>query len=201
MKLDLSRRIHVPCAESSYLDDVTIGIQWSAMSWKRVTSLPCTIQKLRNFAYEELDHCRLIVKLDLGVSGFLTIPCVKFLRISNWNVSVAWLTFPRSDQHDFERSKPFGNVVRISIQNALRFWKQAPQNTLKTIVMPACEQNDQKKCVSGRHIKDNPNGLQVNVSFSNIWWASTVSLLAIRHDCVARSYRFLYRLLVHGTCM
>ena len=56
--------------------------------------------------------------------------------------------------------------------------------------MPTCEQNDQKKLVSERHIKDNKNGKQVNFSFSKMWWASKVSLLAIRNDCVVRSYRF-----------
>ena len=40
------------------------------------------------------------------------------------------------------------------------------------------------------HIKDNKNGKEVNFSFSKIWWASKVSLLAIENDCVARSYRF-----------
>ena len=44
--------------------------------------------------------------------------------------------------------------------------------------------------VSGRHIKDNKNGKQLNFSFSKIWWASKYSLLAIGNDCVARSYRF-----------
>ena len=40
------------------------------------------------------------------------------------------------------------------------------------------------------HIKDEKNGKQVNFSFSKIWWASKVSLLAIENDCVARSCRF-----------
>ena len=44
--------------------------------------------------------------------------------------------------------------------------------------------------VTGRHVKDNKNGKQVNFSFSKIWWASKVFLLTIGNDCVARSYRF-----------
>ena len=47
-----------------------------------------------------------------------------------------------------------------------------------------------KEMASGMHIKDKKNGQQVNFSFSKIWWASKVSLLAIENDCVARSYRF-----------
>ena len=73
---------------------------------------------------------------------------------------------------------------------ALRVGKQAPQKTLQNHRYADLWAKRPKEMVSGRHIKDNKNGKQVNFSFSKIWWASKVSLLAIRNDCVARSYRF-----------
>ena len=75
---------------------------------------------------------------------------------------------------------------------ALRVGKQAPQKTppKPSLFRLVSKTTKRKLMVSGRHIKDNKNGKQVNFSFSNIWWASKVSLLAIRNDCVARSYRF-----------
>ena len=44
--------------------------------------------------------------------------------------------------------------------------------------------------VSGRYIKDNKNGKQLNFSCRKIWWASKDFLLATGNDCVARSYWF-----------
>ena len=73
---------------------------------------------------------------------------------------------------------------------ALRVGKQARQKTLQNHRYADLWAKRPKELVSGRHIKDNKNGKQVNFSFSKIWWASKVYLLAIRNDCVARSYRF-----------
>ena len=89
---------------------------------------------------------------------------------------------------DLSRRKLYQNLDTT----ALSVRKQTPQKKqTKTIVMPTCEQNDQKKLlVDGIWIKDNKNGKQINFSLSKIWWTSKVSLLAIENDCFARSYRF-----------
>ena len=50
MKIDLARRIHVPCTELGYPDDVRSG--WSDT-------------KVTQLQYEELDLCQLIVKINL----------------------------------------------------------------------------------------------------------------------------------------
>ena len=72
MKLDLTRRIQVLCAESRYPDDVRSDssdrhfIEKSNLATVKDT-------KVTQLQYEELDLCRLIVKIDLGsIKSFKT---------------------------------------------------------------------------------------------------------------------------------
>ena len=73
---------------------------------------------------------------------------------------------------------------------ALSVRKRTPQKTLQNHRYTDLCPKRPKEMVCGMHIKDKKNGKQVSFSFSKIWWASKVSLLAIENDCVARSYRF-----------
>ena len=68
MKLDLTRRMHVLCAESRYLDDVRLdSSDRHVMEKSDLAAVQDT--KVTQLQYEELDLCRLIVKLDLGLAS------------------------------------------------------------------------------------------------------------------------------------
>ena len=83
-----------------------------------------------------------------------------------------------------------GNVVKILIQQRWESENKHPRKPLQNHRYADLWAKRPKEMACGRHIKDNKNGKQVNFSFSKIWWASKVSLLAIGNDCVVRSYRF-----------
>ena len=70
VKLDLTRLIHVPFAELSYLDDVRLDSSGRLFIEKSdlATMWDTKVTQLHN---EELDLCRLIVKIDLGFASFV----------------------------------------------------------------------------------------------------------------------------------
>ena len=138
--------------------------------------------------YEQLELCRLIVKLDLGLASCWLFPSINFqFRTESFlSIFLGWQEWPAR----FWEVQAVGNVVKISIQQRWESENEHPRKPLQNHPYADLWAKWPKEMVSGRHIKDNKNGKQVNFSFSKIWWASKVSLLAIRNDCVARSYRF-----------
>ena len=138
--------------------------------------------------YEELDLCRLIVKLDLGLLSSWLFPSINFqFRTETFlSIFLGCQEWPAR----FWEVQAVGNVVKISIQQRWESRNKHPRKPLQNHRYADLWAKRPKEMVSGRHIKDNKNGKQVNFSFSKIWWASKVSLLAIRNDCVVRSYRF-----------
>ena len=85
---------------------------------------------------------------------------------------------------------PFVSFLSCTHWSFLFRVENALTKTTSTCVLSLWDRTDLLFLSLKQHIKDNKNGEQVNFSFSKIWWASKVSLLAIRNDCVARSYRF-----------
>ena len=138
--------------------------------------------------YEQLDLCRLIVKIDQGLESSWLFPSINFqFRTETFlSIFLGWLEWPAP----FWEVQEVGNVVKISIQQRWAFENKHPRKPLQNHHYADLWAKRPKEMVSGMHIKDNENGKQVNFSFSKIWWASKVSLLAIENDCVARSYRF-----------
>ena len=138
--------------------------------------------------YEELDLCRLIVKLDLGLASSWLFSSINFpFRTETFlSVFLGCQEWPGR----FWEVHAVGNVVKISIQQRWESENKHPRKPLQNHRYVDLWAKRPKEMVSGRHIKDNKNGKQVNFSFSKIWWAPKVSLLAIRNDCVVRSYRF-----------
>ena len=139
--------------------------------------------------YEELDVCRLIVKIDLGLASSWLFPSINFQFRTEIFLSIflGWLEW---QARFWEVQAVAGNVVKIPIQQRWASENNTPENPSKTSVMPTCAQNDQKKWLVEGISKVKRTTKQVNFSCSKIWWASKVSLLAIENDCVARSYRF-----------
>ena len=137
--------------------------------------------------YEELDLCRLIVKIDLGLASSWLFPSINFQFRSETFLSMffGWLEWPAR----FWEVQAVGNVVKISIQQRWASGNKHPRKPLQNHRYADLWAERPKEMVSGRHIKDHKNGKQLNFSFSKIWWASKDSLLAIGNDCVARSYR------------
>ena len=138
--------------------------------------------------YEELDLCRLIVKIDLGWASSWLFPSINFqFRAETFlSIFLGWLEWPAR----FSEVQAVGNVVKISIQQRRASGNKHPRKPLQNHRYVDLWAERPKEMVSGRHIKDNKNGKQLNFSFSKISWASKDSLLAIGNDCVAPSYRF-----------
>ena len=138
--------------------------------------------------YKELDLCRLIVKLDLGLASSWLFPSINFqFRTETFlSIFLGCQEWPAR----FWEVQAVGNVVKMSIQQRWESENKHPRKPLQNHRYADLWAKRPKEMVSGRHIKDTKNGKQVNFSFSKSWWASKVSLLAVRNDCVARSYRF-----------
>ena len=138
--------------------------------------------------YEELDLCRLIVKIDLDLAISWLFPFINFqFRTETFlSISLGWLEWPAR----FWEVQAVENVVKPPIQQCWASENKHPRKPLQNHRYADLCAKLPKEMVSGMHIKDKKNGKQVNFSFSKIWWASKVSLLAIENDCVARSYRF-----------
>ena len=93
--------------------------------------------------YEELDLCRLIVKIDLGLASSWLFPSINFqFRTETFlSIFVGWLELPAR----FWEVQAVGNVVKMSIQQRWAPANKHPRKPLQTIVMSTCAQNDQKK--------------------------------------------------------
>ena len=138
--------------------------------------------------YEELDLCRLIVKIDLDLASSWLFPSINFqFRTETFlSISLGWLEWPAR----FWEVQVVENVVKTPIQQRWASESKPPTKPLQNHRYADLCGKLPKEMASGMHIKDQKNGQQVNFSFGKIWWASKVSLLAIENDCVARSYRF-----------
>ena len=140
--------------------------------------------------YEELDLCWLIAKIDLGLARSCLFPSIKFQCRTETFLSVllGWLEWPARFWEVWE----IGNYlyVKISIQQLWASENKHPRKRHQNHCHADLWAKRPREMVSGRHIKDNKNGKEVNFSFSKIWWTSKVSSLAIGNDCVACSYRF-----------
>ena len=128
------------------------------------------------------------MKIDLGLASSWLFPSVNFqFRTETFlSIFLGWLEWPAR----FWEVQAVGNVVKISIQQRWASGNKHPRKPLQNHRYADLWAERPNEMVSGRHIKDNKNGKQLNFSFSKIWWASKDSLLAIGNDCVARSYRF-----------
>ena len=138
--------------------------------------------------YEELDLCRLIVKIDLDLASSWLFPSINFqFRTETFlSISFGWLEWPAR----FWEVQAVENVVKTPIQQRWASENKPPRKPLQNHRYADLCAKLPKEMASGMHIKDKKNGQQANFSFSKIWWASKVSLLAIENDCVARSYQF-----------
>ena len=126
-----------------------------------------------------------------GLGKFLTFPSTHFqFRTETFlSIFLGWLQWSAR----FWEVQAVGKVVKISIQQrwaSERLQSKHPRKPLQNHHYADLWAKRPKEMVSGMHIKGSKNGKQVKFSFSKIWWASKVSLLAIENDCVARSYRF-----------
>ena len=96
------------------------------MSWKRVTSLPCKIQKWRNF------NTRSLTFVDWSWNLISAWKVLDFsfhkLFISNWNFFLAFSKAAKNDQPDFKRSKPSETLSKLDT-TALGVRKRTPQKT------------------------------------------------------------------------
>ena len=119
-----------------------IGVEWSAFHRKRWPRYRVRY-KVTQLQNEELDLCRLIVKIDLGLASSWLFPSINFqFRTETFlSIFLGWLKWPAR----FWEVLAVGNNVKISIQRRWACGKKNPRNPSKTIVMPTCEQNDQKK--------------------------------------------------------
>ena len=138
--------------------------------------------------YEELDLCRLIVKLDLGLASSWLFPSINFqFRTETFlSIFLGCQEWPAR----FWEVQAVGNV-KILIQQRWESENKHPRKPLQNHrYADLWGKRPKKWLVEGISKKKNKNGKPVNFSFRKIWWASKVSLLAIRNDCVARSYRF-----------
>ena len=128
------------------------------------------------------------MKIDLGWASSSLFPSINFqFRAETFlSIFLGWLEWPAR----FWEVQAIGNVVKISIQQRWASGNKHPRKPLQNHRYVDLWAERPKEMVSGRHIKDNKNGKQLNFSFSKISWASKDSLLAIGNDCVARSYRF-----------
>ena len=144
--------------------------------------------KVTQLQYEELDLCQLIGKLDLGLASSWLFPSINFqFRTETFlSIFLGCQEWPAQ----FWEVQAVGNVVKISIQQRRESENKHPRKSLQNHRYADLWAKRPKEMVGWRHIKDNKNGKQVNFSFSKVWWASKVSLFAIRNDCVARSDRF-----------
>ena len=123
-----------------------------------------------------------------GLGKFLTFPSINFqFRTETFlSIFLGCQEWPAR----FWEVQDVGNIVKISIQQRWESENKHPRKPLQNRRYADLWAKRPKEMVSGRLIKDNKNGKKVNFSFSKIWWASKVSLVAIRNDCVVRSYRF-----------
>ena len=149
-----------------------------------MTSLPCKLQRWRNFNTRSLTFINWSWKL-----------------IWAWQVLVFFHPYSFSIEQNF--SQCFFRLVRMTspllkclsrrklCQNldttAQSVQKWAPQKTPPKPLSCRLVRKRPKEMVSGR---DNKNGKPVKFRFSKIRWTSKVSLLANGNDGVARNYRF-----------
>ena len=97
--------------------------------------------------YEELDLCRLILKIGVGFASSWLFSSANFqFRTETFlSILLCWLELPAR----FWVVEAFGNVVKSPYisPECERPNKNTRENPSKTIVMPTYEQNDQEKCL------------------------------------------------------